>query len=32
VWFDVDDGVDAPSRWVTLKAMRVLKWWDAHLP
>lgn len=31
VWFDIDDGVDAPSRWVTLKAMRVLKWWDAHV-
>ena len=32
VWFDLDDGVDVPSRWVTLKAMRVLKWWDTHLP
>ncbi len=29
VWFDVDDGVDKPSRWVTLRALRVLKWWDA---
>ncbi|WP_104667529.1 squalene cyclase [Ensifer adhaerens] len=29
VWFDLDDGVDAPSRWVTLKAMRVLKWWNS---
>jgi hypothetical protein len=28
VWFDVDDGVDQPSRWVTLRAMRVLKWWE----
>ncbi|MGE6783973.1 squalene cyclase [Ensifer adhaerens] len=28
VWFDLDDGVDVPSRWVTLKAMRVLKWWN----
>jgi len=27
VWFDVDDGVGKPSRWVTLRAMRVLKWW-----
>ncbi|MBK5267859.1 MAG: squalene cyclase [Acidimicrobiia bacterium] len=29
VWFDVDDGVDNPSRWVTLRALRVLNWWDA---
>jgi hypothetical protein len=28
VWFDVDDGPDRPSRWVTLRAMRVLGWWD----
>ncbi|MFZ0493365.1 MAG: squalene cyclase [Acidimicrobiia bacterium] len=28
VWFDVDDGPDQPSRWVTLRALRVLKWWD----
>jgi len=28
VWFDVDDGVGKPSRWVTLRAMRVLKWWE----
>jgi hypothetical protein len=27
VWFDVDDGVGKPSRWVTLRAMRVLSWW-----
>jgi hypothetical protein len=26
VWFDVDDGVGEPSRWVTLRAMRVLRW------
>jgi hypothetical protein len=26
VWFDVDDGQGAPSRWVTLRALRVLKW------
>jgi hypothetical protein len=26
VWFEVDDGVGKPSRWVTLQAMRVLKW------
>jgi hypothetical protein len=28
VWFDVDDGAGNPSRWVTLRAMRVLSWWD----
>jgi hypothetical protein len=31
VWFQVDDGVGKPSHWVTLRAMRVLRWWDrAH--
>ena len=29
VWFDVDDGAGQPSRWVTLREMRVLRWWDA---
>ncbi|EJZ17501.1 hypothetical protein RCCGEPOP_30459, partial [Rhizobium sp. Pop5] len=29
VWFEIDDGPGKPSRWITLKAMRVLKWWDA---
>ncbi len=28
VWFDVDDGAGKPSRWVTLQATRVLRWWD----
>jgi hypothetical protein len=28
VWFEMDDGVGKPSRWVTLRAMRVLRWWD----
>jgi hypothetical protein len=28
VWFDVDDGAGKPSRWVTLRAMRVLSWWE----
>jgi hypothetical protein len=28
VWFEVDDGPGQPSRWVTLRAMRVLRWWD----
>jgi hypothetical protein len=26
VWFEVDDGVGKPSRWVTLRARRVLRW------
>jgi hypothetical protein len=28
VWFGVDDGAGKPSRWVTLRAMRVLRWWQ----
>ena len=28
VHFDLEDGVGAPSRWNTLRALRVLKWWD----
>jgi hypothetical protein len=28
VWFDLDDGAGQPSRWVTLRAMRVLRWWE----
>jgi hypothetical protein len=28
VWFEVDDGPGRPSRWVTLRAMRVLRWWE----
>lgn len=27
-WFDVDDGEGEASRWITLRAMRVLDWWD----
>jgi hypothetical protein len=27
-WFDIGDGPGQPSRWVTLRAMRVLKWWE----
>ncbi|TIU07778.1 MAG: squalene cyclase, partial [Mesorhizobium sp.] len=27
VWFEVDAGPGKPSKWVTLRAMRVLKWW-----
>jgi hypothetical protein len=28
VWFDVDGGPGEPSRWITLRAMRVLRWWE----
>jgi hypothetical protein len=28
VHFELEDGVGAPSRWITLHAMRVLDWWD----
>jgi len=31
-WFDVDDGAGRPSRWVTLRALRVLRWWDGAGP
>ncbi len=27
-WFEMDDGVGQPSRWITLHAFRVLRWWD----
>ncbi len=30
VWFEVDDGEGEPSRWVTLRAMRVLRWWERY--
>ena len=30
-WFQVDDGEGKPSRWVTLRAMRVLGWYDGSL-
>ncbi len=26
VWFDVDEGPGEPSRWITLRALRVLRW------
>lgn len=29
VWFDVEELVGEPSRWNTLRALRVLRWWDA---
>lgn len=28
VWFDMDEGVGQPSAWITLRALRVLRWWD----
>ncbi len=28
VWFDVDGGPEQPSRWLTLRVLRVLRWWD----
>ena len=28
VHFSLEDGVGAPSRWNTLRALRVLDWWD----
>jgi hypothetical protein len=28
VHFDLDAGVGEPSRWNTLRALRVLRWWD----
>ena len=27
-WFEIDDPVEMPSKWITLRAMRVLNWWD----
>jgi hypothetical protein len=29
IWFEVDDGAGEPSRWLTLRAMRVLRWLDS---
>lgn len=28
-WFELDDGKGQPSRWITLRALRVLRCWDA---
>jgi hypothetical protein len=30
--FELEDGDGRPSRWNTLRAMRVLKWWDEASP
>jgi hypothetical protein len=27
-WVNMNEGVGKPSKWLTLKALRVLKWWD----
>jgi hypothetical protein len=32
VHFPIDAGVGEPSRWNTLRAMRVLRWWDGFEP
>ncbi|MFL5727472.1 MAG: hypothetical protein ACJ77F_14145 [Chloroflexota bacterium] len=32
VYFEMEDGDGRPSRWNTLRAMRVLRWWDGRLP
>lgn len=29
-WFAVDDGEGEPSRWITLRALRVLRWWEGR--
>ena len=29
-WFGLDDGAGTPSPWLTMVAMRVLKWWDEN--
>lgn len=28
VWFNTNHGPDKPCPWITLRAMRVLRWWD----
>ena len=28
VHLDLDGAVGEPSRWITLRALRVLRWWD----
>ncbi|HIY66749.1 MAG TPA: hypothetical protein H9830_10790 [Candidatus Agrococcus pullicola] len=29
VWSITDAGEGEPSKWITLQALRVLRWWDA---
>ncbi len=28
-WFHLNDGPGHPSAWITLKALRILRWWEA---
>ncbi|WP_120005087.1 squalene cyclase [Nesterenkonia muleiensis] len=28
-WFQMDPSAGQPSRWITLKALRVLRWWES---
>lgn len=30
VWFHMDDGPGSASPWITLKALRALRWWNDH--
>jgi hypothetical protein len=30
-WFEIDDGAGAPSRWITLSALRVNRWWNERM-
>jgi hypothetical protein len=30
-WFAVDEGPGQPSRWATVRALRVQFWWDGQL-
>lgn len=32
VWLSMDDGPGTPSPWLTLMALRVLRWWDEGAP
>ena len=32
VWFEMDEGVGKPSRWVTLRSMRALRWASGEGP
>jgi hypothetical protein len=31
VWFEMDDGVGNPNRWLTLRALRVLRWLEPQM-
>lgn len=30
-WYAMEPGVGEPSRWITLKALRVLRWWESSI-